>query len=335
MPSALLSLLVAAPFVVGPAVTPDAPHGSTVLTFRDRAVVEASALVKQGRLFVTSNDSGDTGRVFAVNRSGTTVGVTRWSRHPSDVEALAPAGRGFVWVGDLGDNLARRPHVTITRIPVGRGDRTVRRTSYRLTYPQGATNAETLMRNPVTGRLYVVTKNLFSGTVYAVPRHLTTTGANRLRRVGRVLSIATDGSFFPDGRHVVVRNYSSATVYDWPSLARVGSFDLPSQPQGEGLAAGARNTLYLSSEGVRSTVVETRVPRRIRRAMAAEARAPGTASASPASSSARAGDPSEPSDAASHDAWPWALGGLLAAGAGVVLVRSLRPPERRTRRPSG
>ena len=70
-------------------------------------------------------------------RSGTTVGVTRWSRHPTDVEALAPAGRGCVWVGDIGDNLARRPHVTITRIPVGRGDRTVRRTSYRLDLPAG------------------------------------------------------------------------------------------------------------------------------------------------------------------------------------------------------
>lgn len=335
MPSALLGLLVAAPFAVGAAVTPQAPHGTTVFTFRDPAIVEASALVKQGKLFLTTNDSGDTGRVFVVNRSGATVGVTHWSPNPSDVEALASAGRGFVWVGDVGDNLARRPHITLTRIPVGRKDRTVRRTSYRLTYPRGATNAETLLRNPRTGRLYVATKNVFGGTLYAVPRHLEKNTANRLKKVGPVLSMATDGSFFPDGRHLVVRNYSSATVYAWPSLARVGSFDLPSQPQGEGLAVGPRKTLYLSSEGVRSTVVETRVPRRIRRAMTARVPASAPSSVSAASSSARGSDPSEPSDAAAHDAWPWALGGLLALGAGVVLVRALRPPAHHTRRPSG
>jgi hypothetical protein len=248
------------------------------------------------------------------------VGVTHWSDEPTDVEALAPAGPGSAWVGDIGDNLASRPDVTITRVPVGRGDRTVQPTSYRLTYPHGATDAETLMRNPVTGRLYLATKNVFGGILYAVPRHLTATGTNRLTRVGQVTQIATDGAFFPDGRHLVVRNYTSATVYDWPSLQRVGTFDLPPQRQGEGIAVGPDDTLYLSSEGIGSPVVATRLPAKIRQAMAA----PSTPSAE-SSPGAEASDPSEPSDSASHDAWPWVVGGLFAVGAGVVLVRALRP----------
>ncbi len=320
MPSALIGLLVAAPFAIGLAVTPSAPRGTTVLTFDDPAIVEASALVVQDGLFLTTNDSGDSGRVFAVDRSGATVGVTHWSEDPTDVEALAPGGSGFVWVGDIGDNLASRSDVTITRVPVGRGERTVTGTSYRLTYPRGATDAETLVRNPVTGRLYVATKNVFGGTLYAVPKRLSATDPNRLVRVGRVQSIATDGSFFPDGRHLVVRDYSSATIYDWPSLARVATFDLPAQRQGEGIAVGPDDTLYLSSEGSHAPVVATRLPAEVRRAMAAD-----TASPSPSSSDASSSDPSEPTDAVSHDAWPWVVGGLLAVVAGVVLVRALRP----------
>jgi hypothetical protein len=300
------------------AVTPGAPHGTHVLTFHDPAIYEASALVVSDGLFVTTNDSGDTGRVFTVDRAGDTVGVTHWSDHPTDCEALAPAGPAHVWVGDIGDNLASRSSVTITRVPVGRGERTVTPTSYRLTYPDGPRDAETLVRNPVTGRLYVASKDVFGGMLYAVPRHLSADGTNRLRRIGRVLPIATDGSFFPDGRHLVIRDYSSAVVYDWPSLRSVASVDLPSQQQGEGIAVAGDGSIYLSSEGVRSPVVEVRLPAGLRFATAPETSSPSP-SGDPGPSSQPASDP------ASHDAWPWVAGGVLAVGALVVLVRSLRP----------
>jgi hypothetical protein len=320
MRSWLAGLVVATPFALGVAVTPAAPHGTHVLTFRDPAIVEASALVVSDGLFVTTNDSGDTGRVFTVDRAGETVGVTHWSADPTDCEALAPAGPGHVWVADIGDNLARRSSISITRVPVGRGERTVTPASYRLTYPDGPTDAETLVRNPVTGRLYVASKDVFGGTLYAVPRHLSADGTNRLRRIGRVLPIATDGSFFPDGRHLLIRDYSSAVVYDWPSLRSVGSFDLPSQQQGEGIAVAPDGSVYLSSEGVRSPVVEVRPPAALRLAMA-----PRSPSASPSGDPAPVASSESATDPASHDAWPWVAGGLLALAALVVLVRALRP----------
>ncbi|MGA8248650.1 MAG: hypothetical protein WB797_17210 [Nocardioides sp.] len=320
MRSGLVALVVAAPFVVGVAVTPTAPHGRHVLTFHDPAIVEASALVVARGLFLTTNDSGDTGRVFAVDRAGDTVGVTHWSSDPTDCEALAPAGPGHVWVGDIGDNLASRSSVTITRVPVGRGERTVTPTSYRLTYPDGPTDAETLLRNPVTGRLYVASKDVFGGTLYAVPRHLSADGTNRLRRIGRVLPVATDGSFFPDGQHLVIRDYSTAVVYEWPSLQRVGSFDLPSQQQGEGIAVAPDGSIYLSSEGIRSPVLEVPLPAALRRAMARR-----TPSASPSGGSVPEASSESATGPVTHDAWPWVAGGLLALGALVVLVRAVRP----------
>jgi hypothetical protein len=318
-----VGLVVAAPFVLGVASASGAP-GTHVFSFSDPAIVEASALVVEDGLFVTTNDSGDSGRVFAVARDGRTVGVTHWSDHPTDCEALAPAGHGAVWVADIGDNLADRTSVSVTRVPVGRGDRTVRPATYRLTYPDGGQDAETLLRNPVTGRLYIATKGLLGGELYAVPAQLSATATNPLRKVGHVLPMATDGSFFPDGRHLVLRDYTSATVYAWPSLHAVASFPLPSQRQGEGIAVAADGAVYLSSEGPRAPVLEVPLPADVRRALA-----PASPSPEPSPSSSPSGsDPADPgttTDDTSRSPWPWALGGLLAAGALLVLLRALKP----------
>ncbi len=115
--------VVAVPFLMGTAASTPADE-RVVLRFQDPAIVEASGLVAEDGFFVTTNDSGDTGRVFAVDaRTGETAGVTSWASDPEDVEALAPAGRGEVWVGDIGDNLESRGSVRVTRVPIGAGDR--------------------------------------------------------------------------------------------------------------------------------------------------------------------------------------------------------------------
>jgi hypothetical protein len=319
MRGSVAALAVVTPFLVGVAVTPSPHHGTVAFRFQDPELIEASALVVDDGLFVTTNDSGDTGRVFVVDAAGQTVGVTHWSEDPVDTEALAPAGPGAVWVGDIGDNLAKRPYVTVARVPVGRGDRTVHPTTYRLAFPGGARNAETLVRDPRSGQLYIASKDVFGGTLYAAPRQLSADHVNQLTRVGRVLPMATDGAFFPDGRHLVVRGYGSATVYDWPSLQPIGSFDLPAQPQGEGIAVAADGEVYLSSEGTHSEVLRMRLPPGVRRAMSA-------VTYSPSPTPTPRPEPShEAADTASQDVWPWALGGLVGVAAIVVLVRSLRP----------
>ena len=225
---------------IGTMVGPAQPRSTVDFTFTDPAIVESSGLVAlDDGLFVTVNDSGDSGRVFVVDGSGDTVGVTSWTPDPTDVEALAPAGPGAVWVGDTGDNTASRSSITVFQVPVGRGDRTVTPTAYDLVYPDGPQDAETLLANPRTGRLYVVSKGIFGGTVYAAPRTLSTEHDNVLRAVADSIAVATDGSFYPDGRHYVVRNYTQAAIYTFPGHEQVDSFGLPAQRQGEGLAIGA------------------------------------------------------------------------------------------------
>ena len=261
--------VIAAPFVLGLAGGADADdgtHGQTVFRFADPDIVESSGLVADvvdGRPLVhTTNDSGDGGRVFTVDATtGETVGVTTWAAAPDDVEALAPAGPGHVWVGDIGDNSLDRTSVSVTRVPVGPGERTVEPRGVELTYPGTPRDAEALLVHPQTGRLYVATKGVFAGELYEVPALDAAATHEELRLLGQVAGIVTDGAFLPDGEHLVLRTYSRAVLYAFPSLEQVASWQLPAQEQGEGLAVeshGGVTTLLLSSEGQQAPVL--RIP---------------------------------------------------------------------------
>lgn len=309
----LAAAVAVAPFLVGGFVgasTAGPAGGSEVCAFTDPQITESSGLVMTGGRFVTMNDSGDTARVFVVDpRTCATVGVTRWAADAIDDESLAPAGKGEVWVGDTGDNFEDRGFITVAKVPVGRGDRTVPGEIFRLVYPDGPHDAETLLRDPVTGQLFVVDKE-FIGRIYAAPRHLHA-GDNRLRRLSTtVLGIATDGAFFPDGRHVVLRNYGQAVIYTWPGLDRVATIDLPHQRQGEGIAVTPDGRIYLSSEGVHAPVLELHLSAVVRAALDGRPQPPCClASVTPSK-----GEPW----------WPWAAGGVVALAAAVGIGMRVR-----------
>jgi hypothetical protein len=246
-----------------------------VMRFADPDIVESSGLVVDGGLVVTTNDSGDTARVFTVDlRTGETVGTTHFGGHAADQESLAPAGPGQVWVGDTGDNLHDRTDIEVVRVPVGRGDRTVSGQAFHLRYPGGAQDAEALLADPATGRLYVVTKGPFGGHVYAAPRRLDAAGDNLLREVGEAPAMVTDGAFFPDGKHVLVRNYHRAFLMTFPGFATVADFTLPEQKQGEGLGIDRSGTVYLSSEGADQPVLRLDLPAAAQAALRGEMPAP-------------------------------------------------------------
>ena len=257
--------------------------------------------------------------------------MTQWSADPVDVEALAPAGGGEVWVGDIGDNRAERPSVSVARVPVGRGNRDVDVPSYELVFPEGPRDAESLLADPATDQLYVISKGVFGGSVYAAPERLRADRPNKLTEVGPVLPIATDAAFFPDGQHIIVRNYSEAAVYSWPELDEVGRFGLPDQQQGEGIAVDPLDgTIYASSEGLHAPgAAHLAAARRPERHEAAGRQPDRPHRASRPSVTPAPGNrvgtelPEEPP--AERSAWGWALGGLLGLGIVIVLARALRP----------
>lgn len=248
-----------------------------LFTVQDPAVDESSAVVEVGRgaarRVLTINDSGDGPVVYVIDpRTGRTAGRSTYDGDAVDVEALAPGRGGEVWVGDVGDNGSVRAGVQVYRLPSLRdGDREMPSTRYDLAYPGGARDAETLLVDPRTGRVFVVSKEVLGGQVFAAPRRLRTDRPNLLTPVGRAPGIVTDGAFFPDGHHVVLRDYSRAYVLDTTRLPwrPVAGFELPDQPQGEGIAVRRDGrSLLVSSEGERQPVQVVRIPRQVLSAMA-------------------------------------------------------------------
>lgn len=320
--------LVAVPFLLGAAAAPTG-HEHVEFSFQDDRITESSGLVALGTgLFVTTNDSGDSARVFTVDDRGRTVGVTTWGEQAHDVEALAPDGPGEVWVGDIGDNRASRDSIQVARVPVGRGDRRSDEPIYDLRYPDGSHDAETLLAGP-DGRLYVVTKGMFGGTVYAAPARLDPDRSNRLVRLADgILPMATDGAVLPDGHHVLIRGYVGAVLYTFPGFERLSAVPLPAQPQGEGLAIATDGTIYLSSEGIGSDVLrlaqrglcsgDSGICARDRDASAAPS--PHVPSSS-ADVSDQSGDSTVKID---RGWWPWLLGGAIVAVVVWLQARFMR-----------
>lgn len=183
---------------------------------------------------------------------------------PRDVEAISLGPDGNLYVGDIGDNLdGSWDHVWIYRFPEPKrlADATVRATQFDVTYADGARNAEALMVHPVTGRVYIASKNEDGGGLYEGPQKLTTGGNNVFRRVGEVPWV-TDGAFSPDGRNLVLRSYFSARGYAFENgrLGEDRAVSVPLQGQSESVTYTADGSaMMFGSEGERSEVVRVEV----------------------------------------------------------------------------
>ena len=324
---------VALAILVGNALCAPAAYGegdrpapsSRLFTIADDDVFESSGLVDTGDRVYTVNDSGDDAVVYGLDpRSGRTVSRTTYADSVDDVEALAPGRGGGLWVGDIGDNRGRRDELSVYRVRRAGGEAP----RYPLTYPDGPHDAESLLVHPPTGRLFVVSKSPFGGTVYAAPNVLRAGRANPLRAFARVAGLVTDGAFFPDGRHVVMRTYSTASVYTFPGFELTGTVRLPAQRQGEGISVAPTGRVLISSEGVHAHVLRVSLPRSFTSA------APGAGPAGPPPSTRPPGrrtsqpqpDPRGPGD--------YVAIVLVAAGLGVLGWLTLRnsrvqPPPRR------
>lgn len=332
------------PSVVGPLIPQGAGGGSAevVTSFADPEIDESSGLVVRGRWIHTVDDSGDGPVVYTVDRvTGETARVTTYADDdPEDVEALAPGSGGTVWVGDIGDNRRARGTLSVHRLRPAGGR--VEPATYRLRYPDGPHDAEALLVHPRTGRLLVVTKRPFLGAeVFRAPARLRPGKLHELEHVSTVPGLVTDGTFLPDGRHVLLRTYSTAAVLTYPGLEPVGDFDLPAQEQGEGVAVGDDGRVYLSSEGVGAEVLVMDLPVRIARALRPEpatspSPAPGpTPSPAPSGSAGDGDGPTTASGGGGDDGADLLLpagGYAVAGGLAAAVLLGLRAARRRGRR---
>ncbi|RJL33164.1 hypothetical protein D5H75_09950 [Bailinhaonella thermotolerans] len=237
---ALLTLGIGAPATASPGVptgvSAGAPTGvsarqglarepeQVAFRLRDSRITESSGLAASPThpgIVYTHNDSDDAPRFYAVGTDGRTrAAYTLSGASARDWEGMAAArdprtGRSYLWFGDIGDNLdGAWRDISVYRVPEPRrlSGGVLPATRYRFRYEDGPRNAEGIMVNPRTGRLYVVSKEM-NGSVYEAPARLRTDRVNTLRRVAAAPLMATDAAFAPDGNSFVIRTYFSAQYY--------------------------------------------------------------------------------------------------------------------------
>jgi len=251
-------------------------------------LTEASGLapsLRQPGTYWTLNDSGNAAELFHFDLEGHGLG-----RYPvggvenRDWEDLASgpcpgSGEPCLFIGEIGDNKRKQPWIAVYAVGEPADlDPTGVLATWRAHYPDGPHNAEALLRDPASGRLYVVTKeNDGRSGVFRFPRDpsdevvtLERVATLQLEGPEEAFRQATSGAWSADGRRVVLRSYVLGWEWDvdparpeafWGDPPRVAW--LAGEERGEGICYLPDGALLTNSEGA---------PMRLRRAARAAGR---------------------------------------------------------------
>jgi PKD repeat protein len=170
------------------------------------------------------NDSGNVDTIVSINKWGNTLSTQElpgsWRDFEDISSAVDPAtGISWLFLGDIGDNGYSRDDVSVwvAEEPDPRTDGELVAMEMELTYPNGARNAETLLVDPLTLDVYIVTKDYDGDAELYVKRapH-DSEGPFELEDLGDLSFelVATGGDVSADGTRIVLRDYSD-TAYVW------------------------------------------------------------------------------------------------------------------------
>ena len=259
-------------------VCPSFSEGVEAGKLQTGSVVEASGLAASRQspgVLWTHNDSGDGARIFAVNTDGRKLGTFGLAGADAiDYEDIAIAGTEL-YVGDIGDNAQWRDEVAVYQVsepwldPAAEAvSEELPATRLRMRYPDHARNAETLLADPESGDLFIVTKEGSGNSrVFRAPAPHDPTEVITLDHVATLPfasamlpgnRYATGGDVSPSGDGVLLTSYDRAFYWSRPlgePLWRAFDVDpcaVPrrDEPQGEAIAfTSGGDGYYTVSEG--------------------------------------------------------------------------------------
>jgi len=246
---------------------------------QDSRLNEVSGLVvssKSDDLIWVHNDSGDEGRIFLINKKGATQAVYIFTKEVRDCEAIAMGtsanGTKEIFVGDIGDNDAKRPFITIYKfvepninIKSNKEININKVEELKFKYPDGARDAECLMIDPIDQKIYIVSKRENIVGVYSAPLNSKAGKLITLKKETTLFFNApksakwiTDGNISMDGKSIMIKSYIN--IYYWErrgkeTLAQCFKqklIGLPYDPEPQGEALGFTHDAkryYSISEG--------------------------------------------------------------------------------------
>ncbi len=245
----------------------------------------------QPDVFWTHNDSGDDAYIFAINLKGDHLGTWLVSgarnRDWEDIAAYKDSsGTCYLYIGDIGNNKGERSEQRVYRIKepsVSTDSKTMSKKNPGQTeasealvfkYPETPYDAETLMAQPESGDIYVLTKRIDGpAIVFKIKPLFGGSAAVTAERIGEVSlpavpnGLLTGGAISQDARHVVVCDYSAAYVLDLGTAANFDDIwkqapvavDLGDRRQGEAVAFSADGrSIIATSEKKNSPIIEAK-----------------------------------------------------------------------------
>lgn len=258
-------------------------------------ITESSGLAAsrcQENVLWTHNDSGDDAYIFALDQSGNNLGTWKIANAENiDWEDIASfkdeAGKCFIYIGEIGDNkLRRREHAVIrvaeptvsdaTKLSSKKNSLNIDAFEFaRFVYPDFDQDAETLMVEPKSGDIYVVTKRVSGPAgVYRIKPNFGNTETQRAEKMPEISvpaipnGFVTGGDISPDGKRMVICDYAQA--YEWTLPENVTQFDEIWKQTPSSIDLGKRNggesvcysasglSIFATSEGRNAPVIEAK-----------------------------------------------------------------------------
>jgi hypothetical protein len=238
--------------------TPDSLYlpGLSISSIENPVLEEMSGLAfskKHPGTFYTHTDSGGESAVFVLDSLGNELGkIELEGVENRDWEDIAvgpgPGGRSYIYVAEIGDNLGVHPSVHIFRIAEPDNysmGLALKPEVLTFTYPGGATDAESLFVDPISGDLFVVSKRDRQNTLFRLKSD--DFGKNEVAAEELIklpFTSATAADISQDGGKILIKNYFK--VYYWErkvgqsveeALAQTPR-ELPYVPEPQGEAIG-------------------------------------------------------------------------------------------------
>ena len=212
--------------------TPDFASGVELGQLEYEWLNEASGLAasqKNENVIWSHNDSGDDNVIYALNLRGEHLGIYiiegADARDWEDI-AVGPGpdeGESYIYIGEIGDNYSQYDEKYIYRVPEPDVDANQEPVETTLTgvetityqYPDGNRDSETLMVDPLTKDIYVVSKREWKDIrVYRAPYPQSTTELNTLDHVATLsLYNVVAGDISPNGLEILIKTYPM--IYYW------------------------------------------------------------------------------------------------------------------------
>jgi hypothetical protein len=234
----------------------------------------AASRINSGVLYI-HNDSGNSSQVYLTDANGSDIGtLTLSSVNNRDWEDIAvgpgpDATKSYVYVGEIGDNdskynsvyVYRFPEPNLTGITLPFVSTIPAVDVIQLKYPDGPRNAETLMIDPLTKDIYIVSKENTFAKVYVAKYPQSLTSVTTLTPIVKFyFNKATGGDISPDGTEILLR--SNELFWYWKLNAgtsiSAGLLTKPqhapyfnNEPQGEGIGFAADGSGYFTDTEIK------------------------------------------------------------------------------------